>query len=132
MSSQNAVEFHWLSPLGVSVALFLGYGVLNTLVGVVIPFLSRRTGTAGFTSQPSLDLMTMLWLGFGLFQLGIAWFGLRAGQLWAFWLLAASDVAQLVGWIAYGMQTRDWGAPLFWYEVIFLIPATALGWIGLH
>src|SRR5690242_14867248 len=105
METQSVSEFTWLSPLGISVALFLGYGFLNTLVGVVIPFLSRRTGTAGFTTQPSLDLMNMLWLAFGLFQLGLAWFGLRVAQTWAFWFLLAADAAQLVGWIAYGLQT---------------------------
>jgi hypothetical protein len=132
MSSQNAFEFRWLSPLGISAALFFGYGFLNTLVGLVIPFLSRRTGAAGFATQPSLDLMTMLWLAFGLFQLGNVWFGLRTGQEWAFWFLVAADAAQLAGWVAYGWQTRDFGAPLFWYDAIFLIPAAVLGWIGLH
>lgn len=132
MSAQTVGEFKWLSPLGASVVFFLGYGVLNTLVGVVIPFLSRRTGTAGFTTQPSLDLMNMLWLAFGLFQLGLAWFGLRAGQAWAFWFLAAADAAQLAGWVAYGLQAHDFTAPLFWYDAIFLIPAVVLGWIGLQ
>jgi hypothetical protein len=132
MDVQSVSKFHWLSPLGISTALFLGYGFLNTLVGVVIPFLSRRTGTAGFTSQPSLDLMNMLWLGFGVFQLGTAWFGLRAGQNWAFWFLAAADATQMAGWVAYGLQAHDWGAPLFWYDAIFLIPAAVLGLIGLQ
>jgi hypothetical protein len=132
MNPQSAFNLRWFSPLGVSAILFLGYGLLNTLVGLVIPFLSRHTGTAGFTTQPSLDLMTMLWLAFGLFQLGIVWFGLRHGYAWALWIVAAADLAQLVGWIMYGIQTRDWGAPLFWYNVVFLIPATVLGWIALR
>jgi len=132
MNPETTFRFHWLSPLGISVVLFLGYGILNTLVGVVIPFLSRRTGTTGFTTQPILDLMTMLWLGFGLFQIGIVWFGLRERQIWALWLLIAADLAQLIGWIFYGVQTHDWGPPLFWYDVIFLVPAAVLGWMGLH
>lgn len=132
MSTQPTFTFRWLSPLGISVTLFLAYGTLNVLVGLVIPFLSRRTGTAGFATQPSLDLMTMLWLAFGVFQLGVAWFGLRQGQTWALWVLALACLAQLVGWIAYGVQTRDWGAPLFWLDAIIILPATALGWIGLR
>jgi len=132
VNPQNAGDFTWLSPLGGSVVLFLGYGILNALVGVVIPFLSRRTGSSGFATQPSLDLMNMLWLAFGLFQLGLAWFGLRAGQMWAFWFLLAADAAQLAGWVAYGLQAHDFGAPLFWYDAIFLIPAAVFGWIGLH
>ena len=132
MNPSSAFNFRWLSPLGMAVILFLGYGLLNTLVGVVIPFLSRRTGTAGFAPQPSLDLMTMLWLGFGLFQLGVVWFGLREGQAWALGIVVAADLAQLAGWSLYGVQTRDWGAPLFWYDVVLLVPAAVLGWIGLR
>lgn len=132
MNPTPAFDFRWLSPLGISATLFLGYGGLNTLVGLVIPFLSRRTGTDGFASQATLDLMTMLWLAFGLFQLGLVWFGLRAGYPWVLWMVAVADLIQLVGWIFYGVQTRDWGAPLFWYAALFLLPATVLGWIGLR
>ncbi len=129
---QPAFVFHWLSPLGISVILFLGYGLLNGLVGVVVPFLSRRTGTAGFAPQPTFDLMLMLWLAFGIFQLGLTWFGIRQGESWAFWLVVAADVAQLTGWVLYSWQTKDFTAPLLWYNAIFLIPAAVLGWIGLR
>ncbi len=105
MSAQAAAAFRWLSPLGIAVMLFLGYGVLNTLVGVVIPFLSRQTGTSGFATQPSLDLMTQLWLAFGSFQLGLVWFGVRAAQWWAFWVVVVADAAQLAGWLIYDIQT---------------------------
>lgn len=132
MNAQIPLEFRWSSPLGISAALLLGYGALNTLVGVVIPFLSRRTGTAGFATQPTLDLITILWLGFGLFQISLVWFGVRAGYPWAFWTVALADLAQPIGWIAYGVQTRDWSAPLFLYDAIFLLPAIILGWIGLR
>jgi hypothetical protein len=43
-----------------------------------------------------------------------------------------ADIAQLVGWIAYGVQSHDWYAPLFSYDAIFLIPGAVLGWIGLR
>lgn len=131
MNTQVAFEFGWLSPLGISVILFLGYGALNVLVGVIIPWLSRRLGTRGLP-QHQVDMLTMLWLAFGIFQLGVVWFGLREGQAWAFWVIVAADIAQLVGWIAYGMQSRDWYAPLFLYDAICLIPAAVLGWFGLH
>jgi hypothetical protein len=132
MNDQSTLTFRWFSPLGFSVALFLGYGALNVLVGLVIPFLSRRTGTAGFSTQPALDLTTMLWLAFGIFQLGVAWFGLREKQAWALWVLTLACLAQLIGWVAYGAQTRDWGAPLFLCVAIIIIPATVLGWIGIR
>lgn len=130
MSVQPAFEFQWLSPLGISVALFLGYGALNALVGVVIPGLSRRLGTNGLP-QHRVDLLSMLWLAFGIFQLAVVWFGLREGQTWALWVLGAADLAQLAGWVFYGIQTRDWYAPLFLYAAVSVIPAILLGWIGL-
>ena len=52
MIKQASFEFYWLSLLGISVILFLGYGLLNLLVGIFVPFLSRRTGTAGFAPSP--------------------------------------------------------------------------------
>jgi len=131
MSNPTPFEFRWLSPLGVSVALFLGYGALNTLVGLVIPGLSRKLGTNGLP-QYRVDLLSMLWLAFGLFQLSIVWFGLREGQRWALFVLAAADLVQLVGWVFYGIQSRDWYAPLFLYAAVFVVPAILLGWIGLR
>ena len=131
MNPQPAFNFQWLSPLGISVVLFLGYGALNAIVGVVIPFLHRKS----HNPQPAVhivDLGCALWLAFGIFQLGVVWFGLRERQAWAFWVIVAADIAQLVGWIAYGVQSRDWYAPLFLYDAIFLIPAAVLGWIGLR
>lgn len=86
MTIHPPLGFRWLNP---------GYSLLNTLVGVVIPFLRRRTGAADFTTQPSPDLMTVLWLAFGLFQLGIIWIGLCDGQAWALWVVAAA----VLGWI---------------------------------
>jgi len=79
MNTQSTFDFRWLSPLGISVILFLGYGALNVLVDVVIPWLSRRLGTRGLP-QHQVDMLTMLWLAFGIFQLGVVWFGLRDGQ----------------------------------------------------
>ena len=76
--------------------------------------------------------MLMLWLAFGLFQIGLVWIGVRQRQAWAFWFVVAADVAQLAGWIFYGWQTHDFTAPLLWYNAIFLLPAAILGWIGLR
>ena len=79
-----------------------------------------------------VDLGCALWSAIGIFQLAVVWFGLRQGQAWAFWVIVAADIAHLVGWIAYGVQSRDSYAPLFSYDAIFLIPAALLGWIGLR
>ncbi len=131
MNSQPIFTFRWLSPLGISTALFLGYGALNTLVGIVIPALTRKWGTNGWPREV-VDLLSMLWLAFGTFQLSVVWFGLHKGQAWALWILAAADLAQLAGWVLYGAQAHDWSAPQFLYAAVFTIPAIVLGWIGLR
>ena len=76
--------------------------------------------------------MSGLWLGLGILQSAVVWFGLHDGQVWALWVVAAAELAQLAGWIAFGVQTRDWYAPLFIVNAIIIVPATVLGWIGLH
>ena len=131
MNALPAFDFRWLSPLGISVALFLGYGGLNVIVSVVIPFLHRKL----HNPQPAVyivDLGCALWLAFGIFQLGVVWFGLRQGQTWAWWTVVAADLAQLIGWVLYAVQSGDRGAPLFLYALVFILPATVLGWLGLH
>lgn len=57
-------EFHWTSPLGFSVLLFLASGLLHLLIGIVTPFaidsefsrrilmISNRTDTAFFGTKP--------------------------------------------------------------------------------
>jgi hypothetical protein len=131
MAVQSAYNFRWLSALGGSVALFLGYALLNVLVGVTIPFVTRRFGTGGWP-QPAVDLMSGLWLAIGILLLGVTWLGLRQGQSWGLWVAAAAGVAQLAGWVACARQTGDWFAPLFLYDAITLLPAILLGWQGLR
>ena len=100
--------FRWLSPLGISVALFIAIGALWLLIGALtvplhkkgagaeIIFVSGRTDEAFFgqtpeellTSIPALSkLRTMLLTviaGFlllaGSLFIFVAWFGLRQGQ----------------------------------------------------
>lgn len=106
MSGQPNFEFRWLSPPGISVVLFMGYGALNTLIGVAIPGLSRRLGTNGLP-QHRVDMHSTLYCASRIFQLGAVWFGLRNGHTWALWIVAITDLAQLAGWVCYGIQTRD-------------------------
>ncbi len=41
MSMTSTFDFRWLSPLGISVALFLFYGVMNIVIGILIPIANR-------------------------------------------------------------------------------------------
>lgn len=121
-------EFRWLSLLGIATILFLLFGLLNVLIGVLTPFLirpdrlvtsnilfmSERTDTVLFGGSPSelvalnkplglLRQLLLFWLaglflGFGLVHLALTWFGLRQGQAWALWTLTVSDLAMLPYW----------------------------------
>ncbi len=126
--TNGSFQFQWVSPLGVSVILFLLFGLMNVVIGVLIPFfirpdrlvtsnillMSERTDTVLFGGSPSelitqnktLGLLRLLldyWLAglllsFGLFQVAVTWFGLREGQAWALWILTVSDLAMLPYW----------------------------------
>ncbi|HLA98659.1 MAG TPA: hypothetical protein VJL34_09400 [Anaerolineales bacterium] len=118
--------FRWLSPLGISVALFIAIGALWLLIGALtVPFhkrgagaeyifVSGRTDKAFFgqtpedllTSIPALSkLRTMLLTviaGFlllaGSLFIFVAWFGLRQGQAWALFSLAGGCLLALLLW----------------------------------
>ena len=119
-------EFSWLSPLGISVMLFLLSGVLHFLIGVLTPFLidsgfgrkilfiSNRTDTEFFGTEPSLllqqnpdvDKIRKLLAGgmggflavVGIFIIAVSWFGLRGQQTWALVTLALCGFILAAGW----------------------------------
>ena len=76
MGNPPAADVSWLSPLGISITLFLVYGALNVIVGLVIPIISRRLSSSGWP-QATIDLMSGLWLGLGILQSAVVWFGLE-------------------------------------------------------
>lgn len=119
-------SFRWISPLGISVSLFLVIGALWILVGALtVPFLNWRQETGGIFVSHSTDqayfggspsellatdsalfkLRTLLLIviaGFLLlagftFTL-IAWFGLRQGQAWALVTLGISGLLAIGFW----------------------------------
>jgi hypothetical protein len=172
MSANPQLEFHWLSPLGVSVFLFLLQAVL-TMVACLIVFAlnSRITSTAnrvkgGFLLSGRIDslffgksieqiiqdnpqLMEIdryslyvragIWLAFGIFQIALAWFGMRQGQTWAFWAIVLANIAALAGWLMVILPVIRKRIPLGFdlppvvlIMAGFILPlAGILGWIGL-
>lgn len=74
----------------------------------------------------------------GVSEIGIAWFGLRAGEGWALAILATANVAVLPFWylalrpylsagVALGLGDVP---PFIWLPALLLLPAALLGWIG--
>ena len=56
MNAQPALDFHWLSPLGLSVALFLLYGAVYLLVGALAPIMQNtQIGRQGTISSLAKD-----------------------------------------------------------------------------
>ena len=119
-------SFNWVSPLGVSVGLFLVIGVLWLVVGaLIVPlhhasfgrealFVSPKTDEAFFGSEPRRllrddlplsKLRTLLFTviaGFlllaGILFIFIAWFALHRGQVWALAALGMGGLVAIAFW----------------------------------
>jgi hypothetical protein len=168
MNSPTTFEFNWLSLLGVSVVLFLLNGILYILIGVSEPFVrkyskagqgalirSDESDTALFGHQPTqllkndpqyalpgkilIHWIAALLVMVGIFLLSIVWFGLRQGQIWAFWAIVLSNIAALAGWLAVLLPVVRKRIPLGFdlppvvlILAAFVLPiAGVLGWVGL-
>ncbi|HKY84932.1 MAG TPA: hypothetical protein VJ160_08925 [Anaerolineales bacterium] len=124
MTAQPLTDFRWLSPLGISVVLFLLLGAFHILIGILTPVFVRadritsnilltstRPDTALLGASPEdliakdrplglVRVVTVNWLagymiGFGILQVMVSWVGLRAGQSWALWSLTAAGFAMV-------------------------------------
>ncbi|MDP9245131.1 MAG: hypothetical protein M3O64_00620 [Chloroflexota bacterium] len=132
--------FHWASPLGVGVALLLGWGAINAIIGVLAPIVGRgplvadilvlspRTDAAMFGGDPNslvrefpallaLQRVLLVWLGaslaaFGLLIIAVTWFGLRRGEPWALPVLAACWLLVLAGFALLFKRYVDAGVTL--------------------
>ncbi len=142
MNLQTTINFQWLSPLGVSVALFLLHGVLMIIVGGGALFYYRRLGDARMrgalmsermdneyfgrpfqvvqANNPDLliigdllmDVRAGLWLAFGIFEVTVTWYGLREGQAWALWTLFLGHLAMWLGYAVVSLRFLQRGVRL--------------------
>lgn len=74
MPTQTPFEFQWLSPLGLSAALFIGFGIICLFFGLAGPFLVRRYGP-GSASASLMD-----WFVFSV-RADTAYFGRSPSEL---------------------------------------------------
>ena len=126
MSTTSAFDFHWLSLLGVSVALFLFYGAFYIFIGALTPIpadteMGRQVTVSSpekdnallggrtpdlLQASPALAKMRAMLLNIvggllfaaGILVIAVTWFGLRQGQMWALVTLALAGVAVLPFW----------------------------------
>lgn len=159
--------FKWLSPLGISVSLFLVIGVLWVLIGALTIPLHKRSGadivfvsngpdSSYFGGRPSellspdsplaklRSLLLIVIAGFlllaGVTFVAIAWFGLRGGQAWTLYALAAAGGMAILVWtLALSAYVRAGVSltlgdipPFMWVPAVLIVPATVLGWLGLR
>lgn len=134
-------DFRWASPLGVGVGLFVGWGALNIVIGLLAPIVGRgpvlvanilvlspRTDAAMFGGDPNalvrefpallaLQRVLLVWLGaslaaFGLLIIAVTWFGLRRGEPWALPVLAVCWFLVLAGFVLLFKRYVDAGVTL--------------------
>lgn len=172
MQMPNAFSFRWRSWFGLATILFLLYGAVNVFFAIFVPtslhqggagaagglivgteadskVLGRSLATVA-QDDPGLsaylvsfmDTMCMMMMAFALLQLGVAWFGLRRGQMWALWTLAIADLSFIPYAAAYAGVFSRFGVPVgetvtsfggfFIIVTLGILVATALGWRGLR
>jgi hypothetical protein len=158
-----------LKALQIGSILFVVGGLVDAVIGALTPFVTRLrplpldaflqtpgADRALFGSSPqhllatdeplamlyrtTFDLIGMLLLVFGILQAALAWFALRAGHVWALWVLVSADLLFIVGWgLVYSQYFRrsiPFSAigvpPNLLVPAVLLIPATVLAFIGLR
>ena len=150
------MEFKWLSPLGISVALFLLHGTLWILIGALTPvMLNTRIGQQGliitgrtdkvvFGGSPSellqndpalaklrtilLNIIGGLLVAAGVLVFMLTWFALRKGEVWALGALAMAGTVVLPFWLLVLWPYLRVGAPLALFDLppFMWIPASLL------
>lgn len=121
--------FRWRSLFGMSVTLFLAWGLMNAALAVYVPYtlhaggvtalgglvltaeadeaLLGRTFASIDAQDPGLagylvafmDTMCAQMMGFAVAHVGVVWFGLRRGQGWALGVAAVSGVVAFVYYV---------------------------------
>ena len=119
------IAFRWRSVLGLSVGLFLAWGLINAALAIYVPYTLH---TAGVTSIPLvltteadeallgrtyatiaaedqalaaylvafMDTMCGQMMAFAIAYTSVIWFGLRTGHIWALWVAAVAGLVAFV------------------------------------
>ena len=158
-----------MTPALILSAVFFGLlGGLSLVVGLFVPFAIRgggghpgppglfhpRPDAALFGPEPvgerdaarvrTLGIMHFDWLSgnlvsVGILELGLVWFGLARGEVWAYLLLVLANLAitpyyaLIVGrYLRAGVRPRLFEIPpLMWVPAFALPVAIVMGWVAL-
>jgi len=156
MEQSESFVFRWLSPLGLSVLLFLISGIVHILIGSLTPLMvnsefgkkiliiSNRTDTELFGTEPSellrnnpelAEFRTLFFSNaggsliiIGIFIISLTWFGLKQNELWAFITLVITGLIVLPFWYLTFRQYIHAGISFTFSDLppVFWIPATIL------
>ena len=151
------VTYRWRSLLGMSVALFLAWGLLNAALAIYVPYTLHTGGLIALgglvltteadeallgrsfatidAQDPRLagylvafmDTMCAQMMAFAIAYIGIVWFGLRRGHGWALWVAAASGVVAYVYYLPILNIYARWSASTGFFTGFLFLPTLALG-----
>jgi len=129
MQAQAGFRFRWRSRLGVAVGLFLAWGALNAFLAIFVPASLHLRGAAAVgglvmnsdmdaallgrslsdiaQNDPRLnsyfvtfmDTMCAQMMSFAVLLVGVTWFALRRGQIWALWVATLASIATFVYYV---------------------------------
>ena len=149
-------NFSWLSPLGISVALFLFNGAFYIFIGALAPFMvntemgrqilviSGRTDKVVFGDSPEnllkndpvlakfrtiiFNMLGGMLATVGVLVIAVAWFSLRLGQAWALVALMLAGIIVLPFWWLVFRPYLEVGAPVSFYDLppIMWVPGSLL------
>ena len=137
----ETTSFKWKSLLGLSVVLFLIYGIFNFVMAIAVPSMLHMHGSASMgglvvgnhadslvsgqnletlrqTNRPLDDFfvaymytMCLMMMNFGILQIAVVWYALKRGQRWSVWALFLADITFIPYLIAIARIYGKYGVP---------------------
>jgi hypothetical protein len=146
---QESVPFRWRSQLGLSVGLFLAWGMLNAALAIYVPYALHTGGVTalgGLVLTPEadeallgktfseinaqdprlaayfvafMDTMCAQMMGFAVAYTSVVWFGLRRGHRWGLWIAALAGVVAFAYYLPIGGLYARYAAPTGGFLALF-------------
>ena len=123
--------------------LVMSAGTDAQLLGRPLAEIGQRDPSLSAYLVAFMDTMCAMMMPLGILQLAVAWFGLRAGQRWAFWASALAGFVPLLYFdlaipglyasrgVSVGQVYAEAGLFLVAFPLVLAVLPTILGWIRL-